>query len=284
MASNSGKKIKQVCQLSVFHGPTPEPVVLDSGNGNSTVGAQRFWSFSGRSQYSRKSVRLDWVMLTTSSKDEKERRISDATFSFRKDIKGQIVLNGVAEYSTDINTFNPGSTQKRAATGGTKQAKGVSGQIISERFNNGSWKHTFDLNKDLLSDYDCVTGSKKSDSIETNKKRSILIGTGERDTFIIAQPREKGWDVIVNFKPGQGDKIELRELGLDNEKLRIKTINSREDLDQAKKSDSDLVYDGNTGFLFLNQNSVKDGWGKNGGLFLNIGIDVDLSPTDILIS
>lgn len=195
--------------LVVLHPAPPEPELLASGSG---VGDQRFWFFKGQTRNGR-TVLIDWLMTTTASNGRgggSERRISDAVFTFDRLNRNQIVLNGVADYAVGNSTFQPGSVATRAITGGTGRYDEVTGQVLSQRFDDGSWSQWF-----LIGDYDVIVGTDGDDRLKPGGSTpSSMTGLDGADRFVLAQRQRwqmnRRHDVITDFDGAQGDQLVLK--------------------------------------------------------------------------
>lgn len=269
--------------LVVRHPALDAPVLVDGGPSGSSAGDQRFWFFTGRSDTG-ETVLVDWVMSTTrgsESNAEEERRLSDGVFSFSSKDGNQIVLNGVAIYSTTNNTLQPDATATRAMTGGTGRYSGAAGEIFSERFPDGSWSHTF-----LFSRYDVQVGTTGSDQLTAgNAPSSCMAGLEGADSFAFTQRKRQGnepIDIITDFNVAENDQIQLDRSafpGIDQVNLMV--VNSTRRFKRAADRSATLVFDQTTGLLAANLNGPEAGWGAFGGPFVALTPGISLRPEAI---
>ena len=287
MAEQSRQPNSPALPLVVLHGPVPAPVLIDGGLPGGSAGVQRFFYFPGITNTGI-PVQIDWLMSTTSATARmggEERRISDAVFSFGGNERNQIILNGLATYPGENDTLQPDAIAIRAMTGGTGRYAGSSGQIVSERFEDGSWNHSF-----LFGDYDIIIGKDGNDIIEASAiSESCMAGLGGADIFRFNQRRDQfrgQIDLITDFNAAEGDVIQITEEAFSGlEKIRFKAISSTQQLNKEAKRSSTVVFDQSTGFLWADTNGKSAGWGEFGGPFVALipNPQLSVSGVDIII-
>lgn len=133
--------------LTITHGPTPAPTLLDMGELGDSVGDVRIWRFSAKSS-DNQAVMMDWLMTTTGYAEhttELESRITLSVVSFDDEGKDTIQLQGVGLYPITGSTLKSDVTLERAVIGGTGQYAGASGVVTSTHLTDGSWQHVFHL-------------------------------------------------------------------------------------------------------------------------------------------
>ena len=133
--------------LTITHGPTPAPTLLDLGEPGDSVGDVRIWRFSAKSSDNR-AVMMDWLMTTTGYAEhtsELESRVTLSVVSFDDEGKDTIQLQGVGLYPITGSTLKSEVTLERAVIGGTGQYAGASGAVTSTHLTDGSWRHVFNL-------------------------------------------------------------------------------------------------------------------------------------------
>ena len=133
--------------LTLTHGPTPAPTLLDMGETGDSVGDVRIWRFSAKSS-DNQAVMMDWLMTTTGYAEhttELESRITLSVVSFDDGGKDTIQLQGVGLYPITGSTLESDVTLERAVIGGTGQYAGASGTVTSTHLTDGSWRHVFNL-------------------------------------------------------------------------------------------------------------------------------------------
>ena len=133
--------------LTITHGPTPAPTLLDMGELGDSVGDVRIWRFSAKSS-DNQAVMMDWLMTTTGHAEhttELESRITLSVVSFDDEGKDTIQLQGVGLYPITGSTLKSDVTLERAVRGGTGQYSGAGGSVTSTHLTDGSWQHVFNL-------------------------------------------------------------------------------------------------------------------------------------------
>ncbi len=133
--------------LSITHGPTPAPTVIDMGEQGDSVGDVRIWRFSAKSS-DNQDVMMDWLMTTTgyaAHSKELESRITLSVVSFDDKGKDTIQLQGVGLYPITGSTLKSEDTLERAVIGGTGKYMGASGAVTSTHLTDDSWQHIFHL-------------------------------------------------------------------------------------------------------------------------------------------
>ncbi len=133
--------------LTITHGPTPAPTLLDMGEPGDSGGDVRIWRFSAKSS-DNQAVMMDWLMTNTGYAEhttELERRITISVVSFDDEGKDTIQLQGVGLYPITGSTLKSNVTLERAVIGGTGQYAGASGAVTSTHLTDGSWQHVFNL-------------------------------------------------------------------------------------------------------------------------------------------
>ena len=75
-------------------------------------------------------------------------------------------------------------------------------------------------------------------------------------------------DIIINFKPKEGDKIWLDKMHMVRNKTRLAQCNSMNRLKKLAKTNRELIYFKKSGFLYINGNGKDDWMGEpdEGGL------------------
>jgi len=134
--------------LTVTHGAVPVPTYLDLGEPGDSAGDQRIWQFDGQTA-DKKSVMTDWIMTTTSRTSSikgLESRVTLGVFSFGKDKKDTILIQGLGFYPTTGSTLKSDAVLERAVIGGTGQYAGAVGVVTSTHFDDDTWQHVFTLN------------------------------------------------------------------------------------------------------------------------------------------
>ncbi|MEY3964713.1 MAG: hypothetical protein RLZZ106_1968 [Cyanobacteriota bacterium] len=270
--------------LVVVHPAPSDPTLVPSG---SSVGDQRFWFFQGETRRGG-TVWIDWLMTTTASNGRgggSERRISDAVFTFDRLNRNQIVLNGVADYAVGVSTFQPGTVATRAITGGTGRYDEVTGQVLSQRFDDGSWSQWF-----LIGDYDVIVGTDGDDRLKPGGSApSSMTGLDGADRFVLAQRQRwqmnRRYDLITDFDGAQGDQLVLKTKafpGLDA--VRLARVRSRRELQRQSERASTLVMDERTGLLWLDLNGKAEGWGRFGGPVVALQPGAALKEDDVVLA
>src|SRR5262249_32161809 len=79
-----------------------------------------------------------------------EIRISTLIFTFGDDGIDQIVVGGSAVYPAQGPTLAVGSVTTRPILGGSGRFAGVKGSAISEHLEDGTWRHTLDIQAALV--------------------------------------------------------------------------------------------------------------------------------------
>ena len=133
--------------LTVTHGPTPAPTILDMGEPGDSVGDVRIWRFSAKSS-DNEPVMMDWLMTTTGYAEhtkELESRITLSVVSFDDNGENTIQLQGVGLYPITGSTLKTEAILQRAVIGGTGKYAGASGTVTSTHLTDGSWRHAFNL-------------------------------------------------------------------------------------------------------------------------------------------
>jgi hypothetical protein len=139
---SSGLSLAQT-KIIVTHPAVPAPTFLDHGKPGQSIGDVRLWHFPAKANDGT-NITTDWIMTTTGVFGDKgvEYRITSAVFSFDDGTKDQIVIQGVAKYSSSKATLDETTSTRRAITGGTGKFGGVGGWIETEHLTDGSWRHT----------------------------------------------------------------------------------------------------------------------------------------------
>lgn len=131
--------------LIVSHPPTDPPTYIDNGAPGSSPGDVRIFHFPGVTQLGQPVI-TDWIMTTTGVDTAAygvESRVATAVFSFDGFDNDQVVIEGVGLYPDEESVFTANSTLFRSIIGGTGRYKGVSGEVESVHFADGSWQHIF---------------------------------------------------------------------------------------------------------------------------------------------
>lgn len=130
-------------KIVITHPKVDPPTYLDNGKPGQSVGDVRIFQFPAKADDGT-NVLTDWILTTTGLADEKgaEYRITSAVISFGTGTNDQIVIQGIAKYSSASATLKEATVTKRAITGGTGKFGGVGGWIETEHLSDGSWRHT----------------------------------------------------------------------------------------------------------------------------------------------
>jgi len=143
----SGVAIAQQ-SLTVTHGSVPAPTYIDLGEPGDSAGDQRVWQFDGQTA-DKEPVMTDWIMTTTSRTSPVkglETRVTLGVFSFGKDNKDTILIQGLGFYPTTGSTLKSDAVLERAVIGGTGQYAGATGVVTSTHLRDDTWQHVFSLN------------------------------------------------------------------------------------------------------------------------------------------
>lgn len=131
--------------LIVRHGVVPAPTVIDTGEPGPSAGDTRIFHFDAETSDG-EAVVTNWVMTTTavdSPASGVESRVATGVFAFGDGTDDQILLEGVAFYPGEGATLKVSNTALRAIVGGSGRYAGVTGDVASTQFEDGTWEHVF---------------------------------------------------------------------------------------------------------------------------------------------
>ena len=131
-----------------------------------------------------------------------------------------------------------------------------------------------------------IRGTSSDDVIAPVIGRSALIGGGGADAFAFVEPDKfgkRGADRITDFKTLENDKIILSDTAFPGlTSIRFKTVRSKNGLNQAYRSGSNIIYDQTTGSLYFDSNGAIAGRGT-GGLFATLNGRPVLTANDFAL-
>jgi hypothetical protein len=132
--------------LTVVHSALAAPTLIDNGLPGQSVGDVRIFQFDAQTT-SGDNITVDWIMTTTGVEKSSmgEYRMSAATFSFGSTTQEQIVIQGIAQYSSANETLKSTVSTARAVTGGTGKYANASGWMETTHLSDGTWKHVLYL-------------------------------------------------------------------------------------------------------------------------------------------
>jgi hypothetical protein len=132
--------------LTVVHSALAAPTLIDNGLPGQSVGDVRIFQFDAQTT-SGDNITVDWIMTTTGVEKSSmgEYRMSAATFSFGSTTQEQIVIQGIAQYSSASETLKSTVSTTRAVTGGTGKYANASGWMETTHLSDGTWKHVLYL-------------------------------------------------------------------------------------------------------------------------------------------
>ncbi len=132
--------------LTVVHPALAAPTLIDNGLPGQSVGDVRIFQFDAQTTSGDK-ITVDWIMTTTGVDQSSmgEYRMSAATFSFGSTTQEQIVIQGIAQYSSANETLKSTVSTTRAVTGGTGKYANASGWMETTHLSDGTWKHVLHL-------------------------------------------------------------------------------------------------------------------------------------------
>jgi hypothetical protein len=114
------------------------------------------------------------------------------------------------------------------------------------------------------------SGTESDDVITGNAGKGVLQGGAGADAFtFIEQDRfgKRGSDRITDFNPQEGDKVVISPTAFPGiQDFKFKSINGRDNLTKALKSEATIIYIEETGELYYNATPGRAGKGA-GGLF-----------------
>ena len=132
-----------------------------------------------------------------------------------------------------------------------------------------------------------LTGTDQADKlIGAAGSKSLMEGGGAADAFVILAKdtySNKTADVITDFSHADGDKIELQGNVLESRGVRFKCADGMNEAKRYFSSAKNLIFDAESGQLFLNLNGAKDGVG-DGGLIARIKGDAWLAKNDFVLT
>jgi hypothetical protein len=132
--------------LTVVHPALAAPTLIDNGLPGPSPGDVRIFQFDAQTTSGDK-ITVDWIMTTTGVNQSSmgEYRMNTATFSFGPTTREQIVIQGVAQYSSASETLKAAVSTVRAVTGGTGKYANASGWMETTHLSDGTWKHVLHL-------------------------------------------------------------------------------------------------------------------------------------------
>jgi len=135
--------------LSVYHGPV-EVTLTNADSDGHRLGDLRVTSVPTTDADGETVGRLD-ATLTTVAIDTPavgdELRTSALVFTFDVGDESQVVVQGSAHYPGQGATIATGDTTARPIVGGSGRFAGVSGEAVTEHFEDGSWVHRLTLQR-----------------------------------------------------------------------------------------------------------------------------------------
>jgi hypothetical protein len=129
--------------LSVYHGPV-EVTLSDADSDGHRLGDLRVTSVPTTDADGETVGRLDATLTTVAidtPADGDELRTSVLVFTFDVADESQVVVQGSAHYPGQGATIATGDTTVRPIVGGSGRFAGVSGEAVTEHFEDGSWVH-----------------------------------------------------------------------------------------------------------------------------------------------
>lgn len=127
---------------------------------------------------------------------------------------------------------------------------------------------------------DALIGSRHADTLIGGPGRDTLTGGAGADLFVL-----EGVDRITDFEPDEGDLLVLSRRAipaLPAGQLTITRVHSDLLVPISARSSVTLIYDINSGNLYLNANGRRPGFGANGGLIAQLG-SVDFGIESIAV-
>ena len=127
---------------------------------------------------------------------------------------------------------------------------------------------------------DTLIGSRHSDTLIGGPGRDTLTGGAGADLFVL-----EGVDRITDFEPDEGDLLVLSRRAIPAfpaGQLTITRVHTDLLVPISARSSVTLIYDINSGNLYLNANGRRPGLGANGGLIAQLG-SVDFGIESIAV-
>jgi hypothetical protein len=127
--------------LVVHHGPV-DAVLADPASEGPRVGDVRTASVETTNAAGDPLGRLEATLLTTATDtpaDGDEIRLGTLVFTFGE--RGQVVVQGAADYPAQGSTIAAGASTVRPIIGGSGRFAGLSGDAVSSHLDDGSWTH-----------------------------------------------------------------------------------------------------------------------------------------------
>lgn len=143
-----GSAATATSEITVLHPPVPEPTLLAVNAGESSVGDVRIFHFDGETDTG-DPVTIDWIMTTTAIDAPEvgvETRSSSASLSFGSH-NDQLIVEGIALYPGAGSVLAVADSSQRAIVGGSGRFAGATGEIVSTRLDDGSWRHEITLDR-----------------------------------------------------------------------------------------------------------------------------------------
>jgi len=132
--------------LTVVHPALAAPTLIDNGLPGPSAGDVRIFQFAAQTIGGDK-ITVDWIMTTTgvNQSNMDEYRMNAATFSFGSTTQEQIVIQGIAQYSSASETLKADVSTVRAITGGTGKYANAKGWMETTHLSDGTWRHVLHL-------------------------------------------------------------------------------------------------------------------------------------------
>ena len=133
-----------------------------------------------------------------------------------------------------------------------------------------------------------LKGTTGKDLLEAKIGIDRLTGLSGADTFYFSGKPSSCLEKaihITDFSASEGDQIHISKNALGsvlNTTNAVATISSPANLSDACKADNLFIYDSSSGFLYINQNSNKDGFGS-GGVFAILDNHATLNSANLSI-
>lgn len=131
--------------FAVYHGPV-EITLADASSDGHRLGDLRVASIDTVDADGSSLGRLEATLTTTAidvPADGDEIRVGSLIFTFGENDEHQIVVDGSAHYPASGPTLASGDVTVRPIVGGSGKFRGVSGDAVTQHFDDDSWSHTF---------------------------------------------------------------------------------------------------------------------------------------------
>ncbi len=129
---------------------------------------------------------------------------------------------------------------------------------------------------------DRLTGTRAGDLLAGRQGNDILTGEKGSDVFLLDYLDRNYTTRITDFNTREGDVIAILHNNNDSaDRLSLKSVRSRSQLNDAKKSPKDIIYFEPKGLLFYNQNQTESGWGDGGKVAQLVGAP-EISKNDVI--